>query len=252
MTGRFSRMDGANVKYGYRNSYYVAPISWRLRKFGRRGDSWNFSGRRGNIGVVMGLPFPNSMRSTLAIFTISVACGPLLTAAQYNGSVRAADTFVPGAIVTAQQGDKKVSVFTDENGRYAMDLAPGVWDIQVEMFEFTPEKGQATIGSTAVTKNWVLSMPKLAQRGGSPAAPSAQSPQTAATPPAQTGGRGRTGTRAGRGGFGARGGPTAQGGRGGRGAAGGQGGQAQPQPGFKAPRFDPHRKASRRPPARIL
>ena len=182
----------------------------------------------------MGLPFPNSMRSTLAIFAISVVCGPLLTAAQYNGSVRAADTFVPGATVTAQQGDKKVSVFTDENGRYAMDLALGVWDIQVEMFEFTPEKGQATIGSTAVTKNWVLSMPKLAQRGGSPAAPSAQSPQTAATPPAQTGGRGGTGTRAGRGGFGARGGQTAQGGRGGRGAAGGQGGQAQPQPGFQS------------------
>src|ERR1035437_2287424 len=197
--------------------------SWRLRNWAGAEIPWNFTGRRGNIGVVMGLPFPNSVRSALAVFAISVVCGPLLTAAQYNGSVRAADTFVPGATVTARQGDRKVSVFTDENGSYAMDLALGVWDIQVEMFEFTPEKGQATIGSTAVTKNWVLSMPKLAQRGGSPAAPSAQSPQTAATPPAQTGGRGGTGTRAGRGGFGARGGQTAQGGRGGPGAARGQG-----------------------------
>ena len=174
------------------------------------------------------------MRSALAVFAISVVCGPLLTAAQYNGSVRAADTFVPGATVTARQGDRKVSVFTDENGSYAMDLTPGVWDIQVEMFEFTPAKGQATIGSAAVTKNWVLTMPKLAQRGGTPAAPSAQAPQTAATPPAQVGGRGGAGARAGRGGFGVRGGQTAQGGRGGRGAAGGQGGQAQPQPGFQS------------------
>jgi hypothetical protein len=34
MTGRFSRMDGANVKYGYRNSYYVAPVFLATPKIG--------------------------------------------------------------------------------------------------------------------------------------------------------------------------------------------------------------------------
>lgn len=55
-----------------------------------------------------------------------------LHAAQYEGSVRAADQFVPGATVIAQQGAAKVTAYTDGNGRYSMDLTPGVWDIRVE------------------------------------------------------------------------------------------------------------------------
>jgi hypothetical protein len=53
----------------------------------------------------------------------AILLGPrFLTAAQHNGSVRAADQFIPGAAVTARQGGAKVVVYTDATGRYALDL----------------------------------------------------------------------------------------------------------------------------------
>ena len=113
------------------------------------------------------------MRWASAIFLIPVVCSPWLRAAQFSGSVRAADQLVPGATVTARQGETKVTAFTDENGRYSMDLAPGIWDIQVDMFEFTPAKGQVEVGAAALTRNWVLNMPKVVARGGPAAATSA-------------------------------------------------------------------------------
>jgi len=82
------------------------------------------------------------MRRAFLACLIPLAFSALpLHGAQYSGSVRAADQFVPGATITAQQGTTKVTAFTDENGRYSMDLAPGVWDIRVDMFEFTAAAG---------------------------------------------------------------------------------------------------------------
>ena len=59
-----------------------------------------------------------------------------LSATQHSGSVRAADQFIPGATVTARWGGAKLSAFTGETGRYTIDLAPGVWEISIEMFGF--------------------------------------------------------------------------------------------------------------------
>ena len=56
---------------------------------------------------------------------------------------------VPGAVVTATQGEKKVVAYTDENGRYTMDLDSGVWDIKVEMFQFTPVHAKLTSAPAA-------------------------------------------------------------------------------------------------------
>jgi hypothetical protein len=148
------------------------------------------------------------MRWASAIFLIPVVCAPWLRAAQFSGSVRAADQLVPGATVTARQGETKVTAFTDENGRYSMDLAPGMWDIQVEMFEFTAATGQVQVGAAALTRNWVLNMPKVAARGG-PAAGASAAPLMPI--PGATAGRGRAGGRGGQGGFGGRGGQRAQG-----------------------------------------
>ena len=47
--------------------------------------------------------------------------------------------------MTALQGGAKVTAFTDENGRYTLELTPGVWQIEVSMFEFTTTKGQVTV-----------------------------------------------------------------------------------------------------------
>src|ERR1019366_5506439 len=86
--------------------------------------------------------------------------------AQFSGQVRAADQSVPGATVTALQGGAKVTAFTDENGRYTLELTPGEWQIEVSMFEFTTAKGQVTVSDGAISRDWVLNMPKLSERDG--------------------------------------------------------------------------------------
>src|SRR3954466_15546452 len=95
----------------------------------------------------------------------AVCCASMLHAGQFGGQVRAADQIVPGATVTALQGGAKLTAFTDENGRYSLDLTPGVWQIEVRMFEFTTSKGQVTVSGEGIAKDWVLNMPRLSDRG---------------------------------------------------------------------------------------
>ncbi|MGA7240739.1 MAG: carboxypeptidase-like regulatory domain-containing protein, partial [Bryobacteraceae bacterium] len=85
----------------------------------------------------------------------------LLSAAQHSGSVRAADQFIPGATVTARQGNTKVVAYTGEDGRYTLDLAPGVWDIDVEMFGFTTLHSQITMNGEASYRDWTLQVPRV-------------------------------------------------------------------------------------------
>jgi hypothetical protein len=97
----------------------------------------------------------------ISLLLLMVCCPSLLGAAQIGGQVRAADQIVPGATVTALQGGAKVTAFTDENGRYTLELTPGVWQIEVSMFEFTTAKGEVTVSDGAIARDWVLNMPKL-------------------------------------------------------------------------------------------
>ena len=85
------------------------------------------------------------MRRILLVLLVTVPgfylafLGPArLKAAQETGYIHAADQIVPGAMVTAQQGDMKVVAYTDVNGRYTLNLGPGVWEIEVDMLGFTP------------------------------------------------------------------------------------------------------------------
>src|SRR5215831_5066409 len=185
---------------------------------------------------------------------VAAFCSPiLLRAVQFSGSVRAADQLVPGATVTAINGGAKVTAFTDERGRFTMDLIPGVWDIQVEMFEFTPVKGQVSVGVERISKDYVLTMPKVAQRDGAAAAVTTTTVAPTPQIPGQAGRRGNRGggDGTGGGGFGGRradgsmrGGGRGQGDPAGRGAhadaAGGRGGPngrgapGQAQPGFQS------------------
>ena len=87
-----------------------------------------------------------------------------LFAAQHSGSVRAADQFIPGAAVTARWGGAKITAFTDESGRYALDLAPGVWDISIEMFGFNAVHEPVKIGDEPTFKDWVLEMPRAGEK----------------------------------------------------------------------------------------
>jgi hypothetical protein len=49
---------------------------------------------------------------------------------------------------------------TDEAGRYTLDLTPGIWDIQVEIFGFNPASLKIEITAEPSTHDWTLEMPR--------------------------------------------------------------------------------------------
>ena len=120
----------------------------------------------------------------MRLLCVAMLLGPgFLTAAQHSGSVRAADQFIPGATVTARNGGAKVVVYTDEAGRYVLDLIPGVWEIQVDMFGFVPARTQITVVDQPTYRDWTLEMPRFGQ---APPEQKKPAPAPAATAPAPT------------------------------------------------------------------
>jgi hypothetical protein len=123
----------------------------------------------------------NPAKPVKLFITLALLGAPLLAwaaAIPYTGSVRAADQFVPGATITATQGSTKVVGYTDESGRYTLELGPGVWDVAVEMFGFTPAHETVTMGDKPTYKDWTLDMPRI---GESASAPPASTNQARAT-----------------------------------------------------------------------
>ncbi len=137
------------------------------------------------------------MRLLSIFFSLAAAS---LMAAEHRGSVRAADQFIPGVAVTARQGGAKIVAYTDENGRYTLDLTPGVWQIDLEMFGFAPFHGEVTISDVPETRDWTIEMP----RPGQPAVPAAkvEPPKPAEAPKPQQASTAPRPTPGGRGGFG--------------------------------------------------
>ena len=115
----------------------------------------------GSKSRLKGLPFERA-RLPASFFLRYLGRIISLPGIRQSGSVRAADQFLPGASITAVQGDAKVTTFTDESGRYTLDLAPGVWDIQVQVFGFTTVHQQVTVGAEPVYKDWTVEMPRIA------------------------------------------------------------------------------------------
>ena len=71
-------------------------------------------------------------------------------ASEYHGQVLFGGAPVPGATVTATQGDKKVSVVSDTQGSYFFaDLADGTWKITVEMRFFKTVEREVTVAKDA-------------------------------------------------------------------------------------------------------
>lgn len=69
------------------------------------------------------------------------ALSPALEA--QTGFVKSAGQPLPGATVTASQGDVKVTTTTDPGGHYKLPpLAKGIWTIEVSMFGFEPARKQ--------------------------------------------------------------------------------------------------------------
>src|SRR5271157_1500997 len=110
-----------------------------------------------------------------------------LMASEHHGAVKAGGIPVPGATVTAIQGDKKLSTVTDDQGAYSFaDLEDGVWTIQVEMLGFAKISREVGIAPEAPSPEWELKMLSAADLKAAlaPPAPATVLPAPAAAPAA--------------------------------------------------------------------
>jgi hypothetical protein len=126
---------------------------------------------------------------------LAVAAVFVLAAAEHHGVVKFGAVPVPGATVTATQGDKKLVAITGQDGVYTFpELADGVWNIQVEMLCFAPLKREIGILPGAPAAEWELQMlpmdqikPETPAPGAAPAASTAPATAAAPVPGAQPG-----------------------------------------------------------------
>src|SRR5271157_1435358 len=107
-----------------------------------------------------------------------------LMAAEHRGVVKSGGLPIPGATITATQGDKKLVTTTDDQGAYSFpDLADGTWTVEVEMMGFAKLTRDVGIEFDAPPADWDL---KLLPPGASltPAPPAAATPAPATAAPA--------------------------------------------------------------------
>ena len=120
---------------------------------------------------------------TLAAFLLTA----LLPATEHHGSVKFSGLPVPGATVTATQGDRSVTAITDPQGQYSfLDLPDGTWTIQIEMLGFAPIRQEVTISPQTPILEFELKMLALSEihAVAAPApAQAATTPTPAPTPP---------------------------------------------------------------------
>src|ERR1035438_5232419 len=101
----------------------------------------------------------NPILRTLFYGLLACLAPALVQASEHHGMVRFAGLPVPGATVTATQGEKKVAAVTDPQGIYTFaDLADGVWNLQVEMLCFTTLKMEVAVAPNAPSPEWELKL----------------------------------------------------------------------------------------------
>src|SRR5262245_59089335 len=143
---------------------------------------------------------PRKTNSSIGLALIVALFGGLsLAAADHSGQVKATGVPVPGATVTATQGDKKVVTSTDPQGAYRLpDLPDGVWTVRVEMPGFTPVTREITVAadSPAVTWDWPLLSYAAITRDLPPLPPPSAAPSAPATTQARGNSTARSNTPA--------------------------------------------------------
>ncbi len=127
----------------------------------------------------------NHILSTLLYLAMAgLACTPLL-GSEHHGIVMFGGLGVPGATVTATQGDKKLVAVTDPRGLYTFaDLPDGVWTLQVEMLCFTTLKMEVAVAPNAPSPEWELKLLPFAEIKASVPPPAPNTPPPAAATPA--------------------------------------------------------------------
>jgi len=78
-------------------------------------------------------------------------------ASEYHGTVKAGGLALPGATVTASQGDKQIVTTSDQQGMFSFsELADGTWTIEVEMLGFEKMARQVGVASDAPSADFAL------------------------------------------------------------------------------------------------
>ncbi len=112
------------------------------------------------------------MLSQSAIATAALLAASLLPAAPHSGVVSSAGQPVPGATVTAAQGERRLLTSTGEDGRYEFrDLPGGVWLFEVAMFGFQTAYRELNLTSAGSTLDWTLELRPYSQ--DAPSSPAA-------------------------------------------------------------------------------
>lgn len=93
-----------------------------------------------------------------------IIASEIASASEHHGQVVFNGLAVPGATVTATQGDKKVAAITNRQGTYSFsDLQDGSWTIEVGMTGFSTVKQDATVAPNAPPATWELNLLPLDQ-----------------------------------------------------------------------------------------
>ena len=102
-----------------------------------------------------------------------------LFASEHRGQVKFGGLPVPGATVTATQGDKRLTAVTDMDGAYSFaDLPDGQWTIRVEMQCFSPIEREIAVDPAAPSPVWDLKLLPFEQiKASAPPPPATPSPK---------------------------------------------------------------------------
>ena len=105
------------------------------------------------------------LRAMVCLFALALWMfnSAAFAATGYHGEVTFNGLPVPGATVTATQGNQKEVSITDQQGNYIFqDLADGAWKFQIEMQGFEPQTQDVTIATGTPAPNFDLKLLSLA------------------------------------------------------------------------------------------
>jgi hypothetical protein len=104
------------------------------------------------------------VKKVLSCALIAICAAASAWAREYHGQVFFGGVPVPGAIVTASQGDKTITAITDQQGLYEFaDLADGQWKIEIAMSGFAPLNETVTVGPDVPQRRWDMNLLGLEQ-----------------------------------------------------------------------------------------
>ncbi len=138
--------------------------------------------------IVAAAGFEPAVSPFLRAILIACLAASALFAAEHHGQVLFGGLPVPGATITATQGDKRLVAITDQKGAYTFkDLPDGAWKLQVEMLCFATITRDVVIAPGAPDAIWdmkLLPFAEIQAAAGPPPKPEASkpSPATATAP----------------------------------------------------------------------